>query len=73
MVNWIDIIAIFVYLKSATTTFNFGKTPLQLCVYLMNAITPTFTVYTSQYIVYSQPYVRTDGGVHQNQKKNICW
>jgi hypothetical protein len=30
----------------------------------MDAITPIYTAYTSQYIMYSQPYVRTYGGVH---------
>jgi hypothetical protein len=63
-----DTIVIFVHLRKVTTIFNFEKIPLQLCVHLMDAITPTFTAYTSQYIGYSQPYVRIDGGVFQNQR-----
>jgi hypothetical protein len=69
-VNSIDAIAIFAYLRNATTTFNFEKTPLHLCVYLMDAITSTYAAYTSQYTWYFQPYVCIHGGVHQNQRKN---
>jgi murein L,D-transpeptidase YafK len=39
----------------------------------MDDITSAFTAYTSQYTVYSQPYVRTDREVHQNKRKSISW
>jgi hypothetical protein len=72
-VNWINAIAISVNLRNATIIFNFGKMPLQLCVHLIDAITPTYTIYTSQYTWYLQPYVHTHNGIHQNQQKNINW
>jgi hypothetical protein len=40
-VKWIDATVIFTYLRNATVIFNFGKMPLQFCVCLRNAITPT--------------------------------
>jgi hypothetical protein len=40
-VNWIDATAISAYLRNAIATFNFGKTPPQLCVCLIDAITAT--------------------------------
>jgi hypothetical protein len=36
-------------LRNATATFNFENMPLQICVSLVDAITPSLTAYTSHY------------------------